>query len=195
MKKFKISALLLTAVLALTPVFGCSGETSEPEISLEGTGYAALPDVGKEKVNVSMNEDTDINETPYKLNRVIDSGRIQDGQKYIYLDVTIKNTSDKTMELSGLKNFYLVLSDETEVLPDIRADIYAKRAMTGYQQLLSIDAGSEFTGYIGFLVDQNVNSFTVGFFPTGKDDDRTNVILCDVKESDIVAAPDGMFTA
>ena len=99
------------------------------------------------------------------------------------------------MELSGLKNFYLVLSDETEVLPDIRADIYAKRAMTGYQQLLSIDAGSEFNGYIGFLVGQNVNSFTVGFFPTGKDDDRTNVILCDVKESDIVAAPDGMFTA
>lgn len=195
MKKFKISALLLTAVLALTPVFGCSEETSEPEISLEGTGYAALPDVGKEKVNVSMNEDTDINNTPYKLNGVIDSGRVQDGMKYIYLDVTIKNTSDTVMELSGLKNFYLILSDETEVLPDIRADIYAKRAMTGYQQLLSVDAGSEFTGYIGFLVDQNVNSFTVGFFPTGKDDDRTNVVLCDVKESDIAAAPEGMFTA
>ena len=54
----------------------------------------------------------DKNDTVFKLNSVIDSGaKSDDGERYLYLNVTIKNTSDTAYELNALNNFYLVTDD------------------------------------------------------------------------------------
>lgn len=194
MKKAKISALILSAVIVLTPTFGCR-HTRKPAANSESSisKYADNPEIGQNKIDVSLNEDTNVNKTSYKINRIIDSGRRKDGLKYIYLDVTIKNESDTDYEASGLNNFYLILDDGTEILTDVRADIYAKQSLTGYEQLLSVPAGSEYTGYIGFCINENINNFTVGFFATADNNDKSNVVLCTVKPEDIVPAPEGLF--
>lgn len=197
MKKFKLAVLALAAALAVAPVSACRNNTKKVTSVPDNNpgAYADISDVGKNKVEVSISEDAEVNDTAFKLNRVIDSGRVKDGLKYIYLDVTIKNSSSDNYDLSGLNNFYLILKDGTEVLTDVRADIYAKQSMKGYEHLEQVAAGAEFTGYIGFTLDESIEEFTACFFPTGTDDDKTNVVRCEVKAGDIVAAPEGMFKA
>lgn len=196
MKKFRISALILAAAIAVAPLYGCkkdkSSKTTTNETSV--SKYADIPNVGKNKYDVNINEDTNVNGTSYKLNRVIDSGKRKDGLKYIYLDVTIKNESQTDYQANGLNNFYLVLDDGTEILTDIRADLHAKQTMADYKQLETIPAGGEFTGYIGFCIEENINAFTVGFFPTADTEDKSNVIFCEVASEDIIVPPAGMFT-
>lgn len=191
MKKSRISALFLAAAIAFTPAFGCK-KTDESSRSSTGQ-YAQFPEIGKNQINVSLGESTSLNDTSYTLNSVIDSGRIKDGLKYIYLDVTIKNESDKPYKMSGLNNFYLLLDDGTEILTDVRADIYAKQSVNGYEQLLNIAAGSEYNGYIGFCIDENISDFKVGFFATGVTDDRSSVVFCEIKADDIISAPEDMI--
>lgn len=195
MKKLKIPAFILAAVIAFTPTVSCrfNKKPASSESSSSLSRYADNPEIGKEKIDVSMNEDASRNLTSYKLNSVIDSGRVKDGLKYIYLDVTIKNESDKEYTANGLNNFYLILDDGTEILTDVRADLYAKQSINGYEQLLTIPANSEFEGYIGFCIEESITSFTVGFFPTGDTDDKSSVILCKVEPEDIIPAPEGMI--
>lgn len=191
MKKSRISALFLAAAIAFTPAVGCK-KTAEPSSS-SSKQYAQFPEIGKNQINVSLGESTSLNDTTYTLNSVIDSGRVKDGLKYVYLHVTIKNESDKPYEMSGLNNFYLLLDDGTEILTDVRADIYAKQSVNGYEQLLNIAAGSEYDGYIGFCINEDINDFKVGFFATGVTDDRSSVVFCEIKADDILPAPEGMI--
>ncbi len=196
MKKRIIPAILLAAFIAAAPLAGCRDNTKKvkPSSNTEASAYADISEIGKNKYDVSLSENADVNETGFKINRVIDSGRVKDGLKYIYLDVTIKNNSADNHDITPINNFYLILKDGTEVLTDIRADIYAKQAMDGYVHLEKVAAGKEFTGYIGFVVDEDVKEFTACFFPTGKNDDKTNVVRCEITEKDIVTAPEGMFS-
>ena len=198
MKKTSISALLLAAVIAFTPAAGCRFNSTkvdeESSSSSAAKEYAQMPEIGQNEISISLGENTTLNDTSYTLNGVIDSGREKDGLKYIYLDVTIRNESEKPYEMSGLNNFYLILDDGTEVLTDVRADIYAKQSLSGYEQLLNVAAGAEYNGYIGFCVDKSVDKFKVGFFATGVTDDKASVIFCDIAPEDITDAPRDMFT-
>jgi hypothetical protein len=195
MKKIKTSALLITAVIAVISATGCSNTTKTTSSTSESSAYvyADDPEVGQNTVDVELNEDTQVNDTVFKLNGVIDSGRVKDGLKYIYLDVSITNESDTDYELNGLNNFYLLLDTGVEIHTDVRADLYAKQALTGYEALLTVPAHSEYNNYVGFCLDESIDSFTVGFFPTETTDDKSNVVLCEIKPEDIQAAPDGMF--
>ncbi len=197
MNKLKFSAFLMAAAIALTSAVGCSTKkrTNNESSNTSGAAYSDISGVGEIQHDVNFGDNTDVNDISYKLNCVIDSGKVKDGLKYIYLDVSIKNNTEQSCDLSGINNFYLITEDGKEISTDVRADIYAKHALEGYEQLLKVAAGSEFNGYVGFAVDTNVNAFTVCFFPTGTDpNDKKNVIKCEVKSGDIVTAPDGMFT-
>ncbi len=199
MKNFRrISALILAAALSVASLSGCNKKDKDKKastINSGGSNYSDVSNVGEKEYSVALDEATSVNSTSYKLNRVIDSGETKDGVKYIYLDVTLKNESNTDFTISGHNNFYLILEDGTEVRDHVRADLFATKSLNGYQALESIPAGGEFTGYIGFCVAENVDSFKVGFFPTADaENNKENVIFCDVKSGDIVAAPEGMFT-
>ncbi len=198
MRKFRTAALALASVMLVCAV-GCN--KNEPEessssslSSSSSSGYGDDAEIGKNKIEVALSEGTDLNNTTFTLNRVIDSGRRLEGLKYIYLDVTIKNNSDMDYETSGLNNFYLMLDDGTEVFTDVRADIYAKKSLPGYEKLMNIAAGSEYSNYVGFVLDEKISDFTVCFFATADNGDRSSVIQCKISEKDITPAPEGMFT-
>ncbi len=200
MKISKLSAFIAAAVIAVSSMAGCNsdkrptGSTGNTNPSGPINQYKDNPEIGKEKIDIGFNEDANHNNTTFKLNRVIDSGKAtEDGQKYIYADITLKNNMDSAYQVNALNNFYLILPDETEVFTDIRADLYAKQSINGYEQLLEIPANSEFNGYIGFLIKPDVTSFSFCYFATANENDKETVIRCPVASSDIIPAPDGFL--
>lgn len=200
MKFSKISALIAAAVLAAASFAGCSDTkkpsdpSSRPSSSSEASSNSTSREIGKVKIDVNINDETELNNSTFKLNKVIDSGNIIiDNQKYIYLDVTIKNNMDELYKVNALNNFYLLTDDGTEIYMDIRADIFAKQYISSYEQLLEIPAGEEFNGYIGFTIPTNLTSFTVCYFATGTTNDKESVIRCPVTPQDIIPAPEGFI--
>ncbi|MDD6278683.1 MAG: DUF4352 domain-containing protein [Acutalibacteraceae bacterium] len=199
MKKMKIAALLMAALIAAVSAAGCNKHKKDPAISNSTNNpnktYSEIEGVAEIEHNVSMNEDADVNNTQYKLNRVIDSGVVKDGKKFIYADITIKNTSDVEYEITAINNFYVSLPDGSEIASQPNTQVYAINHLNGYEKISSVGAGEEFNGYIGFALDTSVTDFTICFFPTGKDyNDKKDVVRTEISAADVIPAPEGMFT-
>ncbi len=194
MDKKKIFTAFSVSLLAAAFVCGC-GPKSDIESSDDGdpSGYSGMSDIGENVINANISESVEANNTTYVLNGVIDSGRVKDGLKYLYLDVTVKNDSDKDYPMSGLNNFYLILPDASELYPDVRAEIYARQSLSGYEESNTVPAGGELHTYIGFTPEEEIDSFTACFFPTADSNDKTSVIKCPVGPYDIKPAPAEMF--
>ncbi|MBR0140921.1 MAG: DUF4352 domain-containing protein [Ruminococcus sp.] len=191
MKKLKYSALLCAVLLSVCPFAGCA--SSEPEMISSSSSAVHKQEQPVEEINVAVAEEADKNDTGFILNSVIDSGKkSDDGERYLYLNVTIKNTSDTAYELNALNNFYLVTSDGTEVGYDVRTQIYAASNFKGYtSNPFEIPAHGEFTGYIGgFCFPKEENEMTVYFYPTGTDDtNKSNVVKVPVTAENVIDAP------
>lgn len=194
MKKFKSAAFLCAIVLSLSPLAGCSSTDEQVSSAPSSSSSSAVREkTEREEINVSVAEEADKNDTGFILNSVIDSGaKAESGERYLYLDVTIKNTSDTKYELNVLNNFYLLTNDGKEIGFDVRSQIYAANNFKGYtSNPFEVPANGEFKGYIGgFCVPEEQNNFTVCFFPTGTDDtNKENVIKVPVTLANIIAAP------
>lgn len=192
MKIFKLTALTLAAVLALAPSAGCKHNIKS---SSDTTKYADHAEIGATKVNASVSQEAEANETVFTLNKVIDAGaQTEEGNHYVYLDVTIRNNTSTEYELTRLNNFYLILSDGTEVSSAVRAELYAINNFTDKysKSPFTIPANGSFSGIIsGFVLSPDQKSFTVGFFPTRENtEDKASVILVPVTADDIVPITD-----
>lgn len=195
MKKYKLISFALLAVISLS-VTGCSESTnsssinSSAESSMNFVEHSKSEGLADTEISVGLAEEADINQTVFKLNRVIDSGTKSDsGDPYIYLDVTISNSTDKEYDLSVLNNFYLLLPNSEEIHFDVRTQLYGTKNIENYYASpFTIPANGEFSGIIGgFILPQNTTNFTVCFFPT-KDNasDKSSVIKIDVTDVNIV---------
>lgn len=195
MKNHKLISFALLAVISLS-VTGCSNNknnsVSNPssESSMNFTEYSKSDGIADNEISVALTEEADVNQTVFKLNRVIDSGNKSDnGDPYVYLDVTISNSTDKEYDLSILNNFYLLLPDSQEIHFDVRTQLYGTKNIQNYSASpFTIPANSEFSGIIGgFILPQNTQNFTVCFFPTQDNaNDKTSVVKVNVSATDIV---------
>ena len=192
MRRYKITALLLCAAMALSAAAGCSdGGTSrsisevtkQTEVNSNNEGRA------DHEVTAAVSEKASANKTGFTLNKVIDAGtRNEKNERFIYLDVTIDNSTDKEYELSMINNFYLLLGDGSEIHYHVGSQLYATNNLDGYiPSPFTVPASGQFSGIIGgFAVGEDVKDFTVCFFPTLNQPDKTpDVIKVDVAESDI----------
>ncbi len=194
MRKHKITALLLCAAMALTAAAGCSGKessssssASQPyKISTDGKQDGLADNV----INAGLTETAKANDTGYTLTKVIDSGmRTDKNEHYIYLEVTVDNQTDKEYELNAINNFYILFADGSEAHYDIRTQLYAGKHMSGFvASPFTVPANGKFSGIIGgFLVGDEINEFTVCFFPTLDDErNKDDVIKVKVKKEEIV---------
>ena len=191
MKNLKYPALLCAALLSVCQFSGCSDSSEIPMIPKSSSSVPTTQP--REEINAAVSEQTDKNDTGFILNSVIDSGMKSDsGERYLYLNVTIKNTSDSEYELNALNNFYIITDDGKEIGFDVRTQIYAANNFKGYtSNPFTVPANGEFTGYIGgFSVPENQDNLTVCFFPTGTDDNnKSNVIKVPVTAQNIIPAP------
>lgn len=198
MKKNKFISIALLAVMALS--VGCSDGTtvsntssnpvnpvSTPDSSQSGNN-ASLDGIAQNEISVNIAEEANTNNTAFTLNRVIDSGTTdEDGNPYIYLDVTISNPTEKEYDLSVLNNFYL-LADGSEIHFDIKTQIYASKSIENYSASpFTIPANNSFSGVIGgFVLPQNAQDLTVCFFPTQDNkSDKSNVVKVSVAPQNI----------
>ncbi len=183
----KITAFILAAVLVAGAFTGCKKEREESGLIVPYSSQV----VGEIQIEAAMNEEKSGNETAFTLNSVVDSGVREevDGKtvKYIYVNATIKNTSDTDYSLSYLNNFELILPDGTSIVPHLRTDNYGREHYASYALTpFTVPAGGEFTGYIcGFEVDESINEFTVCFYPTQNDNNKQTVIKVKVSADDI----------
>lgn len=188
MKKYKILPIIFAAVIAVTPLVGCSkgkdDADSKPTIINKQEGLA------KTEIKAEILEETLSNETTFKLNNVIDSGKTDDnGNRYLYLDVAITNNTDKVYDLNILNNFYLLLPDEEEIHFDVRTQLYGQKEIETYiPSPFTLSANGNITGIVGgFIVPPDKNNFTVCFFPTQEIlTNKESVIKVDVTAENIV---------
>ena len=190
MKKYRIAAVLLTALMAFSAA-GCSNNKTKSNPTSESSTIANLQDpLASNSIQASLSQETEKNETMYTLNRVVDSGkRSENNERFIYLDITIRNSSSTDYELSALNNFYLLLDDGNEIHFDVRTQLYAQSNIDGYvTNPFTVAVGAEVSGITGgFLLSDNVTSFQVCFFPTGASgDDKSSVVKVPVTAADIV---------
>jgi len=100
MNKFKFISLLSAVVISAVSLTACGEKTqvSTPDANKLPSAienYADDPEIAKNKSETTLGKPVTINDTVYTLNNVIDAGIVLDNLRYYYLDITVKNTSDK----------------------------------------------------------------------------------------------------
>ncbi len=195
MKRYKFIPLILAAAMTLSAAVGCSDKNSSSSenefISHDSNAVVAtdgkLEGIAENEVSAAPEEEANENDTVFTLNRIFDSGNVdEDGKHFIYLDVTIKNNSATEYEMSALNNFYLLMNDGSETLFDIRTQIYGVKNVENYaNNPFIIPANGSFSGIVGgFLVDDGVKDFTVCFFPTlNVSSDKSTVVKVPITEA------------
>ena len=197
MKPYSIAALLLTAAMAFSAA-GCSDKSRSKAPTETSSIISNLQDpLASNSVEAGLTQETDLNQTMYTLNRVIDSGRkSEEGERFIYLDLTIRNSSNTDYELNCLNNFYILLDDGSEVHFDVRTQLYAQKHIKDFiSGIFTVTAGSEISGITGgFLLKPDITSFKVCLFPTGASgNDKSSVIKVPITTSDIISLPTELF--
>lgn len=195
MKKLQLTALVVAFSLCSVPLFSCSDDDSKtPSISLvdpsensqtenENTDENTDENVSESKSDDSTNrhssgshkndssfgEEAEVNETIFTLDSVV---RVPDeisGKDYIYIGVTIKNSTDTEYTISSLNNFFLDIGNGQELASDVRTK---QLALSEFPKCVNdpvtIPANGEFSGYLagGFAVPTDTQAMSVGFFPT-----------------------------
>ena len=188
MKTSKLFAFTLAAVLTASAAAGCldkkSSSSKDVNISVDATepdnGPALQPQenvkhgpVGENKVEAEIGKEETANDTSFTLNAVIDGGHSDDGQKFLFFDITLKNATADAYTLSTLNNFYILTNDGEEIYSDVRSQLYANKYFNTekyYADPFDIPSNGQFSGVIGgYTVDEDLNDFTLCFFPTGSD--------------------------
>ncbi|MBO5163458.1 MAG: hypothetical protein J6B75_03325 [Ruminococcus sp.] len=189
MKKYKLIPLLLAAVMAAAPLTGCSPDKESSSVSVSMAPNGRQEGLADNEIKANIAEDTECNDTTFKLNSVIDSGMAdENGNKYIYLDAVIGNSTDKEYDLNILNNFYLLLPDNSEAHFDVRTQLYGQKNIDNYiVNPFTVPASGEISGIFGgFVIAPDVENFTVCFFPTQEDmRNKSNVIKVDVTSENI----------
>lgn len=191
MNKFKTAVLLISVFMSVISITGC-GDTKS---SSTGTiSYVDNQETGKNKHETELGSSVTVDTTTFTVLNVVDVNKTtDDGEKYIYVEYTIKNDSDKNFQVDNLNNFYLTING-TEYHNDVRANLYAKQSINDYFELETVPAGGEVTNYVGFVVPQNTTSVTCGYYVTsGATTDKQDTIICDVQSSEWIQPPEGML--
>lgn len=191
--KSRLAAVILTSLLVPASLFSCSNKTSSSsdfDFPTQSGEPVTTAKIGSIVIDADISENVNENDTVFTLNSVIDAGIVEDGKKFIFFDITIKNDTDSSYSLSTLNNFYIILPDETDLYSTVRTQIYAINTFKEdrfFVDPFEIPAKSQFSGVIGgFTVDENIESFTVCFFPTkGNPDDKEKIIKIKVDANDI----------
>lgn len=219
MKSSKISALILCAAMALSASVSCekskdknnnSGSSSSGSEDYKNPGYddttmenpqnhTLNPNNGENKISAKLQEEAGANDTLFKLNSVFETDVIEDGKKYIYLNVDVSNSTDEDYSLSCLNNLYLLHDGDVIETSDLKTMFYARnnfQNITINQDPFIVPANGTFSGFLcGFEVPESLNEFTVGFYPTQNDTlNKGSVIEVEITKDDIQKISNGMIS-
>ena len=204
MKKTKLSALLLAALIAASASTGClsNKKSATSKKNKEDTTRPTsaehspvdLSKIGINEISGEIGKEIEANDTVFTLNAVIDAGIRESEKKFIYFDITLKNNTDSEYSLSTINNFYVTVP-EGDLYSDVQTQLYAKGHFKDNKYFVdpfTIPSNGQFSGIIGgFKLEENANTFEVSFYPTGKDPNaKETVIKYEITADDITAPSD-----
>jgi hypothetical protein len=205
MKKARLSGLLLAALMAATASTGCLSNKKEVINNREKTERPTsashspvdLDNIGTNEIKGELGQEIEANNTVFTLNSVIDAGVRDNGTKFIYFDITLKNNTSSEYSLSTINNFYVTVP-EGDLFSDVQTQLYARSHFSEskyYVDPFTIPSNGQFSGVIGgFKLEENANEFDVCFFPTGEDPNaKETVIKYSITADDIVAPSDDIL--
>lgn len=192
MNKLRLAVLLITAMVSATAFTGCK-EKEDKKVVLDSS-FTQLEEIGKNKHETNLGKSLTVEKTTFQVNNVIDVNETtEDGEKYIFIDYTIKNDSDAEFKMSNINNFYIMI-DDVKYNPDVRAKIFAKQSINGYVDTESIQAGAEVTNYVGFIIPADTTEITFGYYVTEDNvNSKEDTIICSVSNSEWIQPPAGML--
>ncbi|SHM76034.1 hypothetical protein [Ruminococcus flavefaciens] len=203
MKKTKLYALLLAAVLTASASAGCLGKkqssTTTPQprpthAADDERSPVDLSSIGVNVINGELGTMVSENDTDFTLNAVVDPGMRDEKAKFIFFDITLRNNTDKEYELSTLNNFYIELPAGTKLYSEVRTQLYAGSHFKDDKYFVdpfTIPSNGQFSGLVGgFILNEDMNEFNVCFFPTGKDPNNKKTVIKYKITADNITAPD-----
>lgn len=205
MKISKLSALLTAALLTASAATGCLDKKKKssddntqatvddtpmfPEISTVKHGP-----VGENKIDGEFGKEVSGNGMVFKLNSIIDSGKRENGNKFLFFDIELTNETSDAYTISTLNNFYIRMPDGSDIYSDVRSQLLAQKEFNSDKYHLDpfdLPANGTFSGVVGgYTLPEDAEEFTVCFFPTGIDPNaketvvRYTVTAGDIKEAD-----------
>ncbi|WP_303838155.1 DUF4352 domain-containing protein [Ruminococcus flavefaciens] len=194
MKKTGLFAVLLAAALTTASFAGCldKNSSSSSRVRQSSNIPTSIEAIGSNVVDGEMGKEVTENDTGFTLNSVISAKNSETGEQFIYMDITLRNNTDKQYTLSTLNNFYIELPDGSKAESDVRTQLYAKQNFNEskyYADPFDIPSNGQFSGVIGGIaVSGDASDFKLCFFPTG-DNPRAKgtVIKYDITSGDIHA--------
>ena len=206
MKTSKLLAFLLAAAVIAPAAAGCDDKNNNAADNQPATSFNTNEElepmtpptehgpVGENEMAAELGKEISANDTDFTLNSVIDGGTSDDGKKFLYLDITLRNDTDNAYTLSTLNNFYIITPGNEELYSDVRAQLYAQKKFNEekfFTDPFDIPSNGQFSGIIGgYTVDAELTDFTLCFFPTGKDPlaketvFKYNITAADIKPAD-----------
>jgi hypothetical protein len=198
MRKLKLAALFSAAVIMLASAAACNNKKAESskEVSrggiIENVNVTPEEEIGSIKHEAKLFEPITVGDTVFTVDNIIDIDHVTSDGRYIYIDYTIENKSDKEYPTDAINNFYINV-DGVEDIFDIRSDVFAKRYVNGYSSEFKVAPNSKVSNYVGFVIPKDAKKLKVGYYVTGADRDKRNIVLCEATSDDFVAAPSGMM--
>jgi|GEM_PF-4477474 len=180
----KALAALAVAAIMFTGVSCNSNSTT----SQDYIPVVTNPNMGSDRHETKLSEPVSIGDTVFTVNAAVDINHTNDLGKFIYVNYTVKNKSKKPINIVNIDSFYISYNGETK-LSHVTTTQFALNNIEGYKASFSVEPSVEYTGYIGFLIPEDVKGFSFGYYVG----DKTSVILCDINETDYTAPPEGMF--
>ena len=200
MKKNKLCAFLLAAVVTASASAGCldkhKKDTPKPprqEVS-DNRSPVDLSAIGTNVINGELGTMVSENNMDFTLNAVIDPQVRDSGSKFIYFDITLRNNTATEYAMNTLNNFYIELLDGTKMYSEVRTQLYAESHFNKDKYFIdpfTIPSNGQFSGIIGgFIMEENVNDFSVCFFPTGEDPNNKETVIKYSITADKITEPD-----
>ena len=196
MKMKKTAALIMAALITATVSVGCMNnnknkkDNSEVEDFFPADSNESVAPKGSTELKGEIGKEITANDTSFTLKSVVVHTDKEAGEKFIYFDIDLRNSTSREYTLSTLNNFFIKLTDGTEVYSDVRSQLYAKSSFKKdkyFQDPFDIPSNGQFSGIVGgFILKDDVSEFTVCFYPTGSNpNDKGTVIEFSITPDDL----------
>ncbi|MBO4523206.1 hypothetical protein [Ruminococcus sp.] len=187
----KTVAFFLVASLMASLSTGCfnknnlSDEDNFPTVNTE-----EVAPIGSTEIKGELGKAVTANNTTFTLRSIVVHTDNAANERFIFFDIDLKNSTNNEYTLNTLNNFYIMLNDGTKVFSDVRSQLYAGGNIKKDKYFVdpfNIPSNGQFSGIVGgFILKDDIDSFTVCFFPTGSNpNDKGTVIEYSITADDL----------
>ena len=198
MNRKRLAALLMAASITAAVSVSCMNNNSKKDKKDSSSSEDFLPTDSNEPVapkdstelKGEIGKEISANSTDFTLKSVVVHTDKEAKERFIYFDIDLRNSTSTEYTLSTLNNFFIKLPDNKEVYSDVRSQLYAESSFKKdkfFRDPFNIPSNGQFSGIVGgFILNDDVDEFTVCFYPTGSNPkDKGTVIKFAITADDL----------